>query len=111
MTTYGRLPLISNSIFIELAELDKRKMQSASSMIKGLIETELYHLNFKEPKDHPTRKSSGRNKPHRIELQSAYYGRIIFRYLKIEHYQLTMPGNTSSEIHGDWRYDEFLLKL
>jgi len=45
----------------------------------------------------------------KIELQSAYSGRIILHYPRVERYQLSMPGNNSSGIHGDWRYDEFSL--
>lgn len=44
-----------------------------------------------------------------IDLQSAYSGRILLRYPKVERYQLTMPGYNASGIHGDWRFDEFSL--
>ena len=43
-----------------------------------------------------------------VELEAANGGRIILTYPEVRKYNLTMPGEPS-QIHGDWRYDEFTI--
>jgi hypothetical protein len=47
-------PVISNSIFIDFAELDKGQMRSAESVIQDLITAEQYDPDFRAPKSDPT---------------------------------------------------------